>query len=577
MKFIQFDKSNCDECFKCLRVCPTKAIHFTAERREINNYMCIKCGLCLRTCHSGALSIRSDLYKVKAAQKKGSRLIASVAPSFAGAFPAESPTQFVAALKALGFNQVIETAVAAEIISCDYEEKLGVHTHKNAITSCCPSANYFIESAYPELIPLLLTTVSPMVAHGKMLKEKFGENACIVFIGPCLAKKAEAEEFTDAIDAVLTFREIETWLEAEKIDLNALDPMPFDEPATSRGRAYPLGSALQSHDLCGPLHKEYRYYRAEGTESCMEVLEALKKGTLSNRCVELNICRGSCVNGPDMPMNDLNMFERRAFVEKHIQSSAGINNPIDSIKLFSKKDLQVNLERSFKKRGISIAKPSQSEIKRELLKIGKYTEKDQLNCGACGYATCVDKAMAAINGLADINMCLPFLRHKAESFQMAVFDHSPNIICVMDEELNIQYANRAFDEIMNIRQIPISGVPIYAFIENDIFSEVLESNENRVSHKELVKSLNRIFIFNVLHLKQEKSVLAILTDITAYEKDREDLLRIKEKTIDACQEIIDKQMYVVQEIASLLGETTAETKVNLTKLRDLVIWDERCT
>lgn len=572
MRFIRFDNSSCDTCYKCLRVCPTKAVHFTSDKREINDQMCIKCGLCLRACHSGALSIRSDIYKVKAAIERKQTIIASVAPSFAGAFRPDQTKGFVSALRALGFRHVEETAVAAEEITKAYGVLLANMETPKGIASCCPSANYLVESAYPELLEWMLPVDSPMVAHGKMLKSKYGKDAYVVFIGPCLAKKAEAETYEEHIDAVLTFNEIDGWFKNEKIILEDLQVTPFDVPATKRGRAYPLGSSLLDDEVLKPLMPEVPHYRADGADSCVDLLEALKKGTLGNCCSEISICRGSCVNGPDMPVDAMNPYERQHQVREYVLSGDNATTTT------GEQETTIGLseiKRIFKRRGIRLKQPNAVTLESLLAEIGKRTPSDQLNCGACGYTTCVDKAIAAYNGLTDLHMCMPYLRQKAESFQMAVFDHSPNIICVMDEDFVIQYTNHTFEDVLNKRKIPTKGVPVYAFIENDLFGDVLATENGQISRKEAVASVDRIFIFNVLHLKQEKSILAILTDITAYEKDREELVRIKEKTIDACQKVIDRQMSVAQEIASLLGETTAETKVSLNKLRELVIWDER--
>jgi iron only hydrogenase large subunit-like protein/uncharacterized Fe-S cluster-containing protein len=565
MKFIEFDVAKCDECFKCLRVCPTKAIAFTKNRRHIIDDLCIKCGLCQLQCPHGALTIKLDLQYVKNAILAGKRVVASIAPSFAGAFSMRETGQMAGALRTLGFFKVEETARGAEIISELYEARISESKLDNIITSCCPSSNDLIQRYYPEILPYVIPVVSPMLAHGYDLKTRYGDDVVVVFIGPCLAKKAEAVEIDDSIDAVITFKELENWLSETHVMLDACEPMPFDTPTTRRGKAYPLGGSLWKKDLKTRINPQYQYIHVDGIENCRSFLDSLSKGDLKGYCAELNICTNSCINGPDMPTESGNVYKRRDRLENYVIQSpeSGVYLPVTTeITRFS---------RDFKAKDIPNLAVNEHQIAEVLIEMGKYTEKDQLNCGACGYASCYEKAVAIVKGHSSIDMCLDRLRHKAESLQAIIFDNSPNAICILDSERRIQEVNPAFNEIFNASKIKLTYWPIAAFIDDPIFNEISENQHYRMSKKIYVPEVERTFFSNVVSIQGGNILVGIFTDITDAEHSKEELERVKRETMITCQAVIEKQMRVAQEIASLLGETTAETKVGLNKLKQLVL------
>lgn len=201
----------------------------------------------------------------------------------------------------------------------------------------------------------------------------------------------------------------------------------------------------------------------------------------------------------------------------------------------------------------------------------KYTEKDQLNCGACGYATCYDKAVAISRGFSDVNMCLDTLRRKAESLQSIIFENSPNAICILDGTLRIQEVNPSFNKLLNASKIKLTHWPIAALVDDPIFEEIVAGDSTHLSKKIYLPSILRTFYSNVVKLNNGKIYVVILTDITEYENSKEEFERVKAETLITCQEVIDKQMRIAQEIASILGETTAETKMGLNKLKKLVL------
>lgn len=580
MKFLEFDKSKCDECFKCLRSCPTNALSFVGEKRDIIDELCIKCGLCQAHCTPGALKIHNDVPLVKKHIKLGRKVVASIAPSYVGVFNLNEPSQIVSSLKSLGFGKVEETAVGAELISKLYENEISKASNTNIITSCCPSANYLIERYYPNLIDNIIPVVSPMIAHGKHIKSIYTDDPFVVFIGPCLAKKAEAEEMKGSIDAVITFSELDQWLKEEGIDPKKLDSMEFDHLSTARGQAYPLGSSLFKEDLESRFNKKFRYMKIEGIDHCRDFLSSAANNTLNNYCVEINICSGSCLNGPDLPSSCPSFYERELKLFEHIHKGKNTihtdkspntnetNNPI-SLDLKA----EIDLSRTFKDKSIKLSEIPKEKLSEILVTMGKYSESDLLNCNACGYNTCVEKATAVYHGFSDINLCMPSLKAKAESMQSVIFENSPNAICILDEELNILEVNSAFNRILNERNLKLQTLPIFTLMDDDLFQKVKLSNENIIGQKIYIDSIQKTFYINIVNVKTENIVVAILTDITSVEKSKDELNLVKEKTLSTCQEVIEKQMRVAQEIASLLGETTAETKINLNKLKSIVLDD----
>ncbi len=569
MNFIEFYQEKCDQCFKCLRVCPTKAIAFTEDRREIIDYLCIKCGLCQIHCAPKALNIHQDLRRVKHALKSTQKVAISLAPSYLSTFNMKSQTQIVSALRKLGFDYVEETARGADLVSQHYDAIIEKGQMKNIITSCCPSSNYLIELYYPSAIESVINIMSPMLAHGKEMKARYGEDVYVVFAGPCLAKKAEAIDVPNIIDAVITFIELEDWLKSEGIEIAEEEVGAFDTPASKRGRAYPLGGSLWKNDLKTRTNPKYQYLHVDGIENCESFLKAIESDGLTGFCAELNICPGGCLNGPEMPANAPNYYKRFSLMKERIEDSksleVGESKPIEDAYEI------LNLKRTFTSKQNITTVVNQDQIANVLMEMGKYSQSDQINCGACGYTTCYNKAVAVTKGYSDINMCLERLKHKAESLQSIIFDSSPNLICILDEDLRIKEVNPAFNMVFNQDKIKLNHWPLSAVIDYDIATELHESPMGRVSKNIYISSVEKSFVCNVVKPNAGKIYVAIFTDISKSEQNRMELLRVKERTLKTCQEVIDNQMRVAQEIASLLGETTAETKIGLNQLKKLVL------
>lgn len=566
IELINFSKANCRSCYKCLRSCPVKAIRIKNDQAKIVQERCVACGQCLAVCPQNARQIKSDLYKIKNAIITGKTTIAIVAPSFAGAFSLDSPGQLAASLKKLGFQRVEEVALGAQVVTNLYKEHLKKGDKDSYITTSCPAINYQIQTYFPSLIDYLIPVDSPMIAHGKILKNTY-ENCFVTFVGPCTAKKFESveDENLGIIDAVLTFDELYKLLEEKSINLSELEPIPFDENGTLTGRLFPVPGKL-SMEFEDSSISSYENITADGIDRCIQLFRSMDKGSIKNVIVEAFACRGGCINGPAMPKDDVDFFTRQRSINKYIKSNA------HNIKSFPLENIKnIDFSKDFKDRSMEKIIIEEEQITHVLKKMGKFTSSDELNCGVCGYNTCREKAIAVIEGMAELNMCIHYIRNKAESITNVVFETSPNAIFTLDEDFLVKDFNGAAEKMFNIEYENIKDKPICMVMDDSSLYKVRATKENIIGNKISLPYHDMVVLENIIYLEKHGVFLVIMNDITMQEKSKGELAIVKEKTLDAAQAVIEKQMRVAQEIASLLGETTAETKVILTKLKAIAL------
>lgn len=561
MNLIKLDKSLCDNCYKCLRGCPTKAIKFVNNERSIIDNQCIQCGLCHSLCPQSALSVVDQFAVIEEAIHASTKTVVSLAPSYVASFPVDNLNSIVTALKKIGFDYVEETSVGAEIVYKKYFEVIKTCQTPNVITTCCPSVTYLVESHYPDLINSMLQVVSPMVAHGKDIKRRYGKDTFVVFIGPCLSKISEAADSRGAVDAVMTFAQLTDWLEESDILLSQQPPTPFDKYGTLTGKGFPLGCMLEN--------ETYKYLHVDGIDNCKSILEDMQNKRISGLSIELNICKGSCVNGPEIPrhVKESHYLKRMKMQKKLAVIPANeVAETIDASGL--------DLSRIFHRRDVNMQMPTEEELQAILRKMRKYSKKDQLNCGACGYETCIDKAIAVYNGASNYADCLPYLREIAEEEHSRLISNSPNGICVLDEDGVVVLTNPKFDQLFNQNNgISSVGLPVDFMVDSQEFNDYVKRKESNLANKIYVSGLDKHFLVDLIYDSLKKQTTVFFMDISLYEKNKRDLERLQKDTLEKTNEVIDKQMRVAQEIAGLLGETTAETRINLNELRRLILGD----
>ena len=547
-------KSNCKNCYKCIRHCPVKAIRFSGNQAHIIGNECILCGQCFVVCPQDAKEIVNEVEKVKVFLQSGEPVVVSIAPSFIANYDGAGINSMRTALKKLGFYDVEETAIGATIVKNEYERMLEEEDRDVVISSCCHSINLLIQKHYPAVLEYLADVMSPMQAHCQDIKKRI-PNAKTVFVGPCVAKKDEAEYYDGIVDAVLTFEELSEWLQEEKIEIETVQ----DNNNYSRARFFPTtGGILKTMSEV----KGYTYVAIDGVENCIQVLKDLEKGKIHNCFIEMSACVGSCVGGP--------------VIEKYHHTS-NIKDYIEVANYAGEKDFDVaqpktiELKKTFSYIEQRNTKPSEIEINNILRQMGKFKPSQELNCGSCGYNTCREKAIAIIQGKAEISMCLPFLKDKAESFSDTIVNNSPNGLIVLNEQLEVQQINDSARKIMNIRSASdILGDQVIRILDPTVFMQVISTGRDIRDERVYLAEYKRYVEQTVVHDKDSHLLISIMRDVTDEEKEREKKEDISRQTIEVADKVVDKQMRIVQEIASLLGETAAETKIALAKLKESI-------
>ena len=543
-------ENDCRSCYKCIRVCPTKSISFHDGQASIIPNECVLCGRCFLACPQNCKQIRSDKDKAKELLAKGN-CIASVAPSFLSSYKGASFETMKKALLALGFLDAEETAIGATIVKREYDRLVNSSKQDIILSTCCHSVNLLVEKHYPDAMKYLAPILSPMQAHAKDIKTRH-PGSSVIFIGPCISKKNEVDRYDGYNDLALTFLELDELLRENGLKVEAdPDPKRVEE---SLARLFPVEGGILTTMEKG--NSDYEYIAVSGMENCISTIEDVLSGKVHHAFIEMSSCSGSCINGPAINEN------ARSFASAiiDIKRSAGKKD-------FKTKDYGgEEISKTFRNKLLSPRLPSEKEIEDVLRKIGKTSKKDELNCACCGYPTCREKAIAVLQGKANLEMCLPYLMEREKSFAINVIEESPNGVCVMDESFTLTLANPSLSRILGKPQKEILGTCIDEYFDAEIFATALVQ-KTPIPRKLNLKNGHRVVEANVAYDEKYHILIAILHDITTYVRDRERKAEAARKTAEVTSEVIAKNMRAVQEIAQLLGESTAETKIALTKLQ----------
>ncbi len=552
-------KNECHDCYKCVRECHIKAIKVQDGSASVINDKCIACGHCVKVCPSGAKKVRNDIDKVKTLFTAQKQVYVSLAPSWAGIYDL-TPAQMVAVLKKLGFYAVSETALGAQQVSIKTAEMLNNGESGLYISSACPVIVDYIRYYKPEFAKYITPLASPALTHAKILKEKYGDKISIVFIGPCIGKKNEADSNPDFIDTALTFEELNYWISEEFINISEIEINNNDKfvpEEAFEGALYPVEGGMNDTIKEVGVNEDVTLVKISGLENFDNFVEGLNTNSLNNKVfVEALSCETGCINGPCIA-----------------NKKAGLSITTDILSKIKHRDkIPTVAETVFKKEYAS--KPiieddiKFADITNALKKIGKHTPEDELNCGGCGYSTCRDMAKALISGDAEPSMCISYMRKIAMRKAAAMLRCMPSAIVMVDKELNIVEANDAFMkmfcgdmyDIFASRKEGLSGASLDRIISfSDIFSQLLKSGGD--IHKSHYQVKNKLYDISAFTIEDGEIVGAVITDVTKAEIDRE-------KIAAKAREVITKNITKVQEIACLLGEHMVETEVLLNSIAE---------
>ncbi len=551
---LRLKKSNCKNCYKCIRHCPVKSIRFSGNQAHVMEEDCVLCGQCVVVCPQNAKEIVDESEKIRVLLQSGDPVYVSLAPSFAANYEGVGIRGMEAALKQLGFAGVEETALGATVVKREYDRLLREEHRDIVISSCCHSVNLLIEKYFPEILPFLADVQSPMQAHCAAIKRAH-PNAKTVFIGPCVAKKDEAQRYEGLVDGVLTFEELSVWMAQAGV---RPESVADENPDEGLARLFPTsGGILRTLTERVP---GYTYLVVDGMENVIAALEDIRQGKVHRCFIEMSACPGSCVNGPVME-------HRKSLITSSLAVNAYAGQQDFPLAQPEAELLRKEFANLTRKPNL----PSPMELQKILKRMGKNKPEDELNCGTCGYNTCREKAIAIYQGKADVSMCLPFLKEQAEHFSDSMMRNTPVAMLVVSEDMEVQQMNTAAQKLLNVRYLgDVQGDQLIRILDPTPFLQVLHTGRNLRDQKVYLAEYDRYVEQTIFRDQESHNLLCILRDVTEQEEARLKKEDLNRQTAEVADQVVNKQMRIVQQIASLLGETAAETKIALTKLKESV-------
>lgn len=558
MSILEFKKVNCKDCYKCVRYCPVKSIRVKDHAASILAGECILCGNCTIVCPQHAKEDINDVPMIKVLMSKHETVIAIVAPSFAAYFNISFETM-KSTLKKLGFADVFEVAEGAHVVKNEYERLVAENPDQTWITSSCASVNYYIKRHRPEAAKYLLPVLTPMKALAKILRERYPE-AKFVFIGPCLSKKGEAFENGSGVSAVLLFEELEDWLAEENIVVHE-DESFRNQPRLSR--LFPMSGGILATMKQEP---GINYLPISGFDGVKQTIEDVIDGKLPHCFIEMNFCKGGCVGGPSFRRKELGTL--RGAVKTRQAAGTTIYDEDYSV------PENLDYSTTFQTKRVFRLEPTKAQIEAVLRQMDKFSPEDELNCGMCGYSTCREKARAVLFGKAEIDMCMPYIRKRAENYAGKIIDSVPSGILAIDMSLNISQANPAACDIFGVDATSLVGQPIGTILDENDFVNLLASDEDTLITSIYLPDYG-LYLDETLQVNRDANlIICILKNVTEEKTRHRRAMQKRQQTAAIADEIVEKQLRMVHEIASLLGETASETKIAISDLKESVMMED---
>lgn len=554
---IYTEKHECQDCYKCVRQCPVKAIRVQDAYATIVDEMCVYCGICVSICPNTAKHVRNDLPRARQLVKLPPRVLVSLAPSWITEFPNIEAGQLIAALKRLGFAAVSETALGAQQVSAHVAETLREQPGQILLSSACPTVVAYIQKHRPQLAGAVTALLSPLLAHCRMLRRHYGEESAIVFIGPCIAKKLEADEHPDLLDIALTFEDLRIWMAAERIDPRALTPATddrFEPQAAEEGVLYPVDGGMIAGIRAHCSVDDGAFMSFSGLAAVENALDGLEDlDPMQGLFLELLACEGGCINGPKVTRPGSTVTKRqRVLAHARFPETQPVPRPPE-----------LDIRRSIMPRPLSQPTPTETRISEVLRSIGKRSIEDELNCGGCGYDSCREFGKALIAQRAERAMCVSWMRQLAFKKANVLIHKMPSAVVIVDGDLRVLECNAAFVAIINhLRPVSLpaelEGTSVAELLPfHNLFASVLKNDMDILDRD--IRFLDTILHLSIFTIDPHAVVGAILQDITRPAVQKEQVIR-------RAREVIQKNLATVQKIAYLLGENAAESEVTLNSI-----------
>ena len=543
----------CQDCHKCIRECPVKAIRVEDGYARVVPELCIMCGNCVLACPHSAKQVRDDLPDAKALLTSGRRVIASLAPSFVAQYSGNRPAQLIHALKKLGFFAVSETALGAQQVSASSYALMHSEPKQIWISSACPVVVDFIAKYHPECESHLSEVLSPLLSHCKMLREHYGNDIATVFIGPCIAKKKEAEQHPELLDVVLTFEDLDRWLAEETIHLPEIDTTPedrFQPQEAEEGALYPIDGGMVPGVAGNGETNSLRFMSFSGIANVEQALKSIPEWHPEhNIFFELTACAGSCVNGPKAARN-APVARRRYDILNYAKPGARLP-----------RKLSLAITGHYDAAPVARAEYSELQLREAMRTVGKYSAEDELNCGGCGYDSCRDFARALLDHNAERMMCATYTRKLAQKKANALLRKMPSAVVIVNEDLKIIESNERFTRLFATdagQSTDLEGSALSVVVPfSNLFKRVLESGKDIVGHD--IRYQRNILNTSIFTIEPHTVLCGIFQDITQP-------IFQKEQIIERAREVIQKNLNTVQQIAYLLGENAADSEITLNSI-----------
>lgn len=562
-RIVESSRVSCRDCYRCLRVCPVKAISVSKGQTQIVEEKCIRCGACVRECFIHVRHTASDFRDVQQYIKGNRFVVASVDPAFPALFKDWRTGKLAAALRALGFTAVHE---AAEAIPAVERSVQALGASGGILPNCSAVVNY-VERYFPELTDKLLPVASPMIVHGRMLKQKYGKSAVVVYICPCSAKVYEAHrsENAGAVDCVITFQELMGWITKEHKDMAALEEVPFDcaaslsEEEARRARVTSLqGGLLHS---CGYSWdpNQTAAYSVSGTQDVTDLLTEMRRGHVSG-LVEPLFCHGGCCNGPNFSRRNDTFVSRRAAVLRYARSASAPHSDGAARRVDTAADYAPHPY-------VPAREIREEEITAILKQQGRSVEGQQFNCGACGYKTCRERAIAILEGMAEPEMCFPYMRAQLRKRTDRIVEVLPCGVVQLDGELRIRHMNRSFEKMFMCNDAVI-GKRISYLISDEGFDKLAAEGAELY---ETVRSKYGIRYHEIVFpMRDENEYVGIFTDISALKIDSYQIDLIKRQTLENAKDLLHQQIAFSQDLAAYIGRNEAKSEALVKQIMALL-------